>query len=81
MNTLVVMVAFAGPPFQINSFGISNMFRPPMRLVISVKIMIVRMQGSVIRKNVCLGDAPSISAASNSSGLMPSTPEMRMMVV
>ena len=48
MNTLVVIVAFAGPPFQMYSFGISNMFKPPIRLVINVKIKMVRMQGSVI---------------------------------
>lgn len=41
---------------------ISNIFKPPIRLVINVNTRMVRIHGSVIWKNVCLGVAPSSAA-------------------
>ena len=63
MKRLVVSVALSGPPF-CSSLGISNIFRPPIRLVTRVKVKMVLMLGRVMRKKVCARVAPSTSAAS-----------------
>ena len=59
----MVMVERPGPPF-VRLTDSSNSCSVPLIDMIAVMTMVGRRSGTVIRKKDCVGDAPSIFAAS-----------------
>ena len=59
----MVIVAFAGPP-PVKFTDSSNNCNVPFVDMIAVSKIVGFKSGQVILKNVCIGDAPSIFAAS-----------------